>query len=56
MFSNASIDGLQISAQYLAPDEEVSAHVGFAVTPAGTSVGQAPDELQGGEQKSPPNH
>merc|ERR1719401_3320997 len=41
-----------MSAQYWSPVGVLSAHVGFAVTPSGTSVGQAP-ALHFGLQKSP---
>ena len=51
--TKASLDGLQTRAQNLAPDEDVNAQVGLAVTPGGTSVGHAPEESHGGEQKSP---
>ena len=47
--------GVHNRAQYCAPDGlSVSAHVGAAVTPAGTSDGHVLlSEAQGGEQKPP---
>ena len=37
---SASADGEQMSAQYLSPVEDWSAHCGVAEAPAGLSVGQ----------------
>ena len=41
------------SEQYLAPCGELRSHVGLAVVPVGTSVGQAPAAEHAGEQNSP---
>ena len=49
---NSSVEGEHMRAQYLSPVGDWRAHWGLAVTPAGTSVGQAA-VLQDGEQMAP---
>jgi hypothetical protein len=51
-WSLMAAEGEQTSAHAFAPLGAVSAHVGVAVAPAGTSVGHAV-EVQSGEQKEP---
>jgi hypothetical protein len=45
----------QIKPQYILPLEaSCNAHIGFAVTPLGTSVGHFVDSVQVGRQAAPP--
>ena len=48
-----SLSDWQMRAQYLSPVVVRSAHCGLAVSPEGTSLGQLPELLHLGLQKSP---